>query len=142
MSQNRQLGNRIRRIRELRNVTQEYMAQRLGISQSNYARMESNEVSIPEGRLLQIAEILETTTEAIRKFDDELIFNITQGDHSSAGQNVTVNHYHISPELQKLYEDKIRLLEEKIVFLETQLDYGRQEDRLEALHRRSTAGKS
>jgi transcriptional regulator with XRE-family HTH domain len=136
MSQNRQLGNRIRRIRELRNVTQEYMAQRLGISQSNYARMESNEVSIPEGRLLQIAEILETTTEAIRKFDDALIFNITQGDHSSAGQHVTVNHYHISPELQKLYEDKIRLLEEKIIFLETQAGYGRKEGRLENLQGR------
>jgi len=119
-----QVGNKIRKIRELRNLTQDYMAQKLGVSQSNYARMESNEVSIPEKRLSQIADILQTTADAIRKFDDSLIFNITQGDHSSAGQNVTVNHYHISPELQKLYEDKIRLLEEKIIFLESQMRYG------------------
>jgi hypothetical protein len=30
-----------------------------------------------------------------------------------------VNHYHISPELKQLYEDKIRLLEEKIAGLES-----------------------
>jgi transcriptional regulator with XRE-family HTH domain len=119
-----QVGNKIRKIRELRNLTQDYMAQKLGVSQSNYARMESNEVSIPEKRLSQIADILQTTADAIRKFDDSLIFHITQGDHSSAGQHVPVNHYHISPELQKLYEDKIRLLEEKIIFLESQMRYG------------------
>jgi transcriptional regulator with XRE-family HTH domain len=110
-------------MRELRNLTQEHVASKLGISQSNYARMESNDVSIPDKRLVELSEILQTTPEAIRSFDEGVIFNITQGDNSSAGQHVTVNNYQISPELQKLYEDKIRLLEEKMIFLEDRVEY-------------------
>jgi transcriptional regulator with XRE-family HTH domain len=123
MESTRTLGHKIRKMRELRNLTQEYVATRLGISQSNYARMESNDVSIPDKRLAELSEILQTTPEAIRNFDETIVFNITQGDYGSAGQNVTVNNYQISPELQKLYEDKIRLLEEKIIFLEERVQY-------------------
>ena len=123
MESARTLGHKIRKMRELRNLTQEHLATKLGISQSNYARMESNDVSIPDKRLQELAEILQTTPEAIRSFDEGIIFNITQGDNSSAGQHVTVNNYQISPELQKLYEDKIRLLEEKIIFLEDRMQY-------------------
>ena len=123
METTRTLGHKIRKMRELRNLTQEYVATRLGISQSNYARMESNDVSIPDKRLAELSEILQTTPEAIRNFDEKVVFNITQGDHGSAGQNVTVNNYQISQELQKLYEDKIKLLEEKIIFLEDRVQY-------------------
>jgi transcriptional regulator with XRE-family HTH domain len=123
MESTRTLGHKIRKMRELRNLTQEYVATRLGISQSNYARMESNDVSIPDKRLAELSEILQTTPEAIRNFDEKVVFNITQGDYGSAGQNVTVNNYQISQELQKLYEDKIKLLEEKIIFLEDRVQY-------------------
>jgi transcriptional regulator with XRE-family HTH domain len=123
MESARTLGHKIRKMRELRNLTQEHVASKLGISQSNYARMESNDVSIPDKRLAELSEILQTTPEAIRNFDETIVFNITQGDYGSAGQNVTVNNYQISPELQKLYEDKIRLLEEKIIFLEDRVQY-------------------
>ncbi len=123
MESTRTLGHKIRKMRELRNLTQEHVASKLGISQSNYARMESNDVSIPDKRLTELSEILQTTPEAIRNFDETIVFNITQGEYGSAGQNVTVNNYQISPELQKLYEDKIRLLEEKIIFLEDRIQY-------------------
>ena len=117
------LGHRIKKLRELRNLTQEHVAGKLGISQSNYARMESNDISIPEKRLADISAILQTTPDAIRNFDEGVIFNITQGDNGNAGQHVTVNNYKISPELQKLYDDKIRLMEEKILFLEEKVNY-------------------
>lgn len=114
-------GNKIKKVRELRSFTQEYMADKLGLSQSNYARIERNEIKISEERLQKIAEILETTAEAIKGFDENLIFNITNGQNSSYGQNPVVNNYKIDETLQKLYEDKIALLEDKIKYLEQQL---------------------
>jgi transcriptional regulator with XRE-family HTH domain len=114
-------GNKIKKVRELRSFTQEYMADKLGLSQSNYARIENNEVKLSEERLQKIAEILETTVEAIKGFDENLIFNITNGQNSSYGQNPVVNNYQIDSTIQKLYEDKIALLEEKIKYLEQQL---------------------
>ncbi|MBX3254257.1 MAG: helix-turn-helix transcriptional regulator [Chitinophagaceae bacterium] len=113
-------GAKIRKIRELRNLTQDYVAGRLGISQSNYARIEKDNVGISDERLQQLAEILGTTAENIEGFDEQVVFNISSSTNVHAINNVRelVNHYHISAELKQLYEDKIRLLEEKITHLE------------------------
>ena len=116
------IGRKIKRIRELRNFSQEFVADKIGISQSNYARIESNEVAITPERLQKIAEALNTTESVIKDFDENIIFNITQGDNSAAGPNCSVHNYQISPEIKGLYEDKIKLLEEKIAMLEERLN--------------------
>ena len=85
--------------------------------------MEINYMSIPDKRLVEHTEIQHTTPESIRNFDETIVFKITQGEYGSAGQNVTVNNYQISQELQNLYKDKIRLMEEKIIFLEDSMQY-------------------
>ena len=118
------IGNKIKKIREFKNLTQEHVANKLGVSQSNYARIEKDEVKITDVRLKQIAEILDVTEEEIKNLDESIIFNITNGHNSTAGQNCIVNNYHISPEIQKLYEDKIKLLEEKIQYLEGMVKEG------------------
>ena len=112
------IGNKIKKIREFKNLTQEHVANKLGVSQSNYARMEKDEIKVTDIRLKQIAEILQVTEDDIKNLEDSVIFNITGVNNSAAGQNCIVNNYNISPGIQKLYEDKIRLLEEKIQWLE------------------------
>jgi len=115
------IGNKIKKIREFKNLTQEHVANKLGLSQSNYARIEKDEVKITDTRLKQIAEILQVSEVDIKNLDETLFFNINNGSHYASGQNYTVNNYQISPEIQKLYEDKIKLLEEKIQWLEENL---------------------
>ena len=110
----KEIGEKIRKIRELKNFSQDYVAERLGISQSTYARLEKNEVAITEERLRNISDILDVSVDFIKNFDERVIFNITQGPNSAAGINCDVHNYQISPELKKLYEDKINLLEEKL----------------------------
>lgn len=108
------IGNKIKKIREFKNLTQEHLALKLGISQSNYARIEKEEVNISDERLSQIAEILEVTKENITNLDENIFFNITNSQNFAAINNCIVNNYQISPEIQKLYEDKIKLLEDII----------------------------
>ena len=115
------IGNKLKKIREIRNYSQEYVAAQIGISQSTLARMEKNETAISEARLKQIAEVLNTTVEIIKNFDDSIIFKAQQGDFSNAGYNAVVNTYQISPELKRLYEEKISLLIDKIKYLEDKL---------------------
>jgi len=111
------IGSKIKKLRELRNYSQEYMASELGISQSNLARIEKNEIGISDQRLKQIATLLGTDVETIKNFDETIIFNITQGNNSATGVNSQAHNFHISPEIKKLYEDKILLLEEKVAYL-------------------------
>ena len=115
------IGQNIRKFREIRNLTQAGLAKELGISQSNYARIEKDEVKVNEERLQKIADILNTTVESIKGFDDKVVFNFQNiTDNGIAANNINHN-YQISPEIKKLYEDKINLLEEKVQLLEEQL---------------------
>ncbi|MFN3341968.1 MAG: helix-turn-helix domain-containing protein [Flavobacteriales bacterium] len=50
---------RIRSLREARNISQDQIAERLGISPRSYARLESNDVDLTVERLIRIAEIMD-----------------------------------------------------------------------------------
>ena len=54
------LGFNIKRIRDQKGYSQEFMASKLNISQASYARMESQEIKVSVDRLQKIADILET----------------------------------------------------------------------------------
>ena len=69
------LGYKIRKIRESKDFTQEYMAQQLNISQNVYSKLERGEVKITTDRLTMISEILQVPEESLMK-DDFNVFNI------------------------------------------------------------------
>jgi len=64
----------IRKIREFRNYTQDYLAAKLKISQNAYSKIELGYSSITINRLVEIAEILEVDlVDIISKNVEELI---------------------------------------------------------------------
>jgi transcriptional regulator with XRE-family HTH domain len=58
-SKTKEIVTNIRRIREFRNYTQDYLAAKLKISQNAYSKIELGYSSITLNRLVEIAEILE-----------------------------------------------------------------------------------
>ena len=57
---------RIRRYRLIRGYSQEYVAFRLGVSQSTFARLEGNNIKLSLDRLYKIAEILEVSSSELQ----------------------------------------------------------------------------
>ena len=55
------IGFNIRKVRESKGFSQEYMANVLDISQASYARLENEDTKVTVDRLQKIAEILETS---------------------------------------------------------------------------------
>jgi transcriptional regulator with XRE-family HTH domain len=55
--------NKLRKYRELRNYSQEYLADQLGISQNAYSKVESSQTKLTVSRLKMIASILEVSEE-------------------------------------------------------------------------------
>eukprot|EP01038_Epipyxis_sp_PR26KG_P020355 gene20355-28823_t len=74
---------KIKQIRELKNITQEYVAQKLGLSTRAYSKIESGETQLTINRLNEISEVLEIQPLEILGFDDKKIFNINH----STGNN-------------------------------------------------------
>lgn len=120
------LGQNIKKIRELNNFTQKYMASMLSMTQGNYARIESGEINISEARLSKIAETLNCKSVDIISLDTTQLFG-----HSSTGSNTiaapdtdeksAVINYKISPELKQLYEERIDYLKSYIEELKTEI---------------------
>jgi transcriptional regulator with XRE-family HTH domain len=98
-------GTNIRKIRELKNIGQQYMAEKLGISQSSYSDIENNRTKITSDKLDKIAQILSVSIDDIKNFSESVIFN-------SCTQSGYINTNNINPldKIQDLYE---RLLSEK-----------------------------
>ena len=63
------LGEKIRRIRHLKALKQETLADKLGMSVNGYGKIERNEGSISVDRLVQIAHVLEVDIKYILDFE-------------------------------------------------------------------------
>ena len=114
------IGNKIRKIREIKGYSQEYMSSKLGIAQNSYSKMERGETNVDEEKLSQIAIVLEVEKEMIKNFNEQAVFN-------SCNQSGYINTQNINP-LEKLQEVYEKLLAEKdlrIKLLEGMLGEGR-----------------
>lgn len=65
------IGRKISRIRELRGMKQEALAQALGLSQQAVSSME-NSAEVDEVRLRDVAEALGVSLEAVKNFSEEI----------------------------------------------------------------------
>lgn len=86
-----ELNNKIKRLREVSELSQEEMAEKMHMSTNSYGRIERGEVKISLERLEQIAAIFKIdVAELISKPESGLIFLVTAGDGST-------NHYYGNP---------------------------------------------
>lgn len=109
------IGDKIKKLRELKGLSQENVAEELSMSPTGYGRIERNEVDVTLDKLDKLSQILGMKVEDIITFDERVVFN------NCTNSNVVATNCHFNnfPEkLQQLYEDKIKLLEEKVAWLE------------------------
>jgi transcriptional regulator with XRE-family HTH domain len=110
-----EIGTKIKKVRELKNYTQEYMAQKLNVSQSTYSRYEKEDGDITIALLNEISEIFGMKVEDLLSFDEKVVFNNYASNQANQAYVINV----ISEKERELYEKTIKLLEEKIKFLES-----------------------
>jgi len=72
----RAVAANIRRIRESKSYTQDYLAVKLTISQNAYSKIELGYTKITVERLFQIAQILEVVPLDLIGFDEEARFRL------------------------------------------------------------------
>jgi transcriptional regulator with XRE-family HTH domain len=109
------IGLKIKKIREIKNFTQEQMADKLSMSAAGYGKLERDESDIPFSRLEQIAKAFNMKVEDVTSFDEKYVFY----NYAQANQGHNVIYQNISDKERELYEKTIALLEEKIKYLES-----------------------
>jgi transcriptional regulator with XRE-family HTH domain len=121
------IGRKISRIRELRNMKQEALAQALGTNQQTISAMENSE-TIEEEKLIEVAKALGVSVEAIKNFSEENMINYfnnyydTKDSIFNSGSHCTFNPLdkmmEIIDENRKLYERLVQAEKDKNEYLE------------------------
>ena len=70
------VANNIRRVREFRNYTQDYVARKIGISQNAYSKLELGLHKLSVERLFQIADVLDVDCAALLQHDGDGIVQL------------------------------------------------------------------
>ena len=114
------IGKKIERIRELRGMKQETLAEGLGITQQAVSKMEQSK-NIDDEKLKRVADILGVTADNIKKFNEEVaICNIQNNNDSATTNNLTYNQNPLD-KIVELYERMLKDLRDKVAELERRL---------------------
>ena len=116
------IGRNISRIRELRGMKQEALANAIGVSQQSVSNIEGSE-TVDEEKLQAIAEVLGVSAEAIKNYSDETVLNNIQNNYEGSVINSgpTVNHnctFNPLDKVVELYERLIQAEKDKVEYLE------------------------
>ncbi len=109
------VGTKIKKVRELKNFTQEYVAEQVGMTTSGYSRIERGEVRVSIERLEQIARALGVQPNDLTNFDENVFFT----NYGTANDN----SFSIRADKELLqqviatYEARIADLKDEIEFL-------------------------
>jgi len=114
------IGRKISRIRELRDIKQEALAQALGTNQQAISAIENSE-TIDEEKLKAIAEVLGVSVEGIKNFSEEAVLNIignTINNHDNASSFNYGCTFNPLDKVVELYERLVLAEKEKVEYLE------------------------
>lgn len=109
-----QIAHNIRRLRELKHFSQDYLAHKLNISIRAYSKIENGESKLSIGRFLEIAKVLEVAPEIILYFDENFLVNNVLGNSEGKRPLTTI-------ELQTTYDRYIQHLEKEISYLRSEI---------------------
>lgn len=115
---NENVSKNIRKYRELKGFSQEYMANQLDINQASYAKIENNSTKITIDRLFAISKLLEAEITDLMDLKTETVFN--QKNNDTANAYGKIEHFH--NENKEVYEKLIKAKDEQIAFLKDLLD--------------------
>ena len=118
------IGSKIKRIREMRGITQEEIAEDLNLTAQAYGRMERGETSISAERLGKIAEKLGVNTDEIMRYDENkyvISGNSNNGEANENGVQFNLNIYESDIAVEALKET-IKNQQDQIKFLQNQVE--------------------
>jgi len=111
------IGLKIKKYRENKNYTQEYMSEKLNISQNTYSKIETGGIKLTVDRLKQISDILEIPIEEILNSETQ-VFNFHNSNIDKFYGFIETLH----EENKELTQTTIKVLNEQLLYLQKEND--------------------
>ena len=117
-----EIGEKIRKLREFRQYSQDYVAKKLKITQGAYSRMEQGDTDVPFSRLEKVAEVLEMPVEKLVGYDDKQMMTNYITDSNITNNGDILSNKLFVEELTKQYDLRILSLENEVIRLHSLLE--------------------
>jgi transcriptional regulator with XRE-family HTH domain len=122
------IGDKIKRIRDIKGLKQEDIAALLKITPQAYSKVERNETKLDTDRLEEIAKIFKMSVDEIQQFDERNLFMNNMQECKDSLTINNINNFYTSD--QAMFEtmiaqqkEVIDLLKEELQFLRSQLNH-------------------
>lgn len=114
---NNAVGKSIRKHRELKGYSQEYMAHQLDLSQASYAKIESNTTKMTVDRLFSISKLLEIDVAELLDLNNQTMYNQDLKDNAIGHQQIE----NLYQENKEIYQELLKSKDEQIALLKEML---------------------
>jgi transcriptional regulator with XRE-family HTH domain len=108
-----QLYSNIKKFRELKNLTREQMAAKVGLSVSGYSKIERGEIDLTISRIQLISKVLQVDLDKLLNFDAAQIFNISNNNNAQSeakAEKISFNNEDVKDKYIKQLENEIERL--------------------------------
>lgn len=120
------IGDKIRKVRELKGFKQEYVASRLGLSVTAYGNIERNDSSLTFDRLEEIAEVLEVTVQDILNIPEQ--FNVQSIVNSQVGFSQSGFNYYAGKKNNDEEDSELNAFKLLVENMQKEIEYLRQQN--------------
>ncbi len=113
------IGDRIRKLREDKNISQEKIALELELTQSNYGRLEKDDRRLTVPKLIKISEVLQVSISSLFNEQTSKVIHQHNNENPSAYnvENLFQNNKETTDKLIEQYELRIKEKDEMISIL-------------------------
>jgi transcriptional regulator with XRE-family HTH domain len=118
------IGLNIRKSREKKGFSQEYIAEKLGINQSTYGKLERDISNITLDRLYKIADVLEEDITTLLDIGKKNIFHNQTNQGNGYVETINNDYRTMVEELKLVYEKMLVAKDDQIELLKSLLKRG------------------
>ena len=109
------IGEKIKKFREYRGFKQEFLAEKLQMTQAGYSRLERGEVDIPFSRLEQLSQVLDVPLRDLVSFDEQaMITNFITNSKLFTTNGSIIADKDVLVKLENQYESRIEAQQKEI----------------------------
>jgi transcriptional regulator with XRE-family HTH domain len=101
------IGNKIKVLREIKQLTQIQVAESIGISQGSYSRLEIGETDVTYSKLQKISEQFDMKPEEIIAFDERIVFNVM---NNKIANGLQINNQLLTADEKNILKVQLELL--------------------------------
>lgn len=116
------IGEKIRKIRTIKGLSQEFVSERLNIAQPEYSKIENNKAKISLETIQNLAKIFDIDLIDLLNFDENQVFNNTFNENSNGFFNVKKVIAETFDKEREAYREQIITLKEEVLYLRKKLD--------------------